>query len=38
MFIHHLRSVSWKHVQIQGDSWGPRVQTNRDVVLDYQYE
>lgn len=38
MFTHHLRSVSWKHVQIEGDFWGPRVQINRDVVLDYQYE
>ncbi len=38
MSTHYLRSVLWKDVWIEGGFWGPRLQTNREVTLDYQYE
>jgi len=38
MSTEYLQPVSWKQVQIEGGFWGPRIQTNREVTLDYQYE
>ena len=34
----YLQAISWKDVKVEGDFWGSRVKTNREVVLDYQYE
>jgi len=34
----YLQPISWKQVSVEGDFWGPRLGTNREVTLDYQYE
>ena len=34
----YLQAISWKDVKVEGGFWGSRVKTNREVVLDYQYE
>ena len=33
-----LQAVSWKNVHIKDGFWGARLQVNREVTLDYQYE
>jgi len=38
MATYFLRAVSWKDVKIEGGFWGPRLQVNREVTLNYQYE
>lgn len=38
MSTEYLQPVSWKQVQIKGGFWGPYIQTNREITLDYQYE
>ena len=34
----YLQAVSWKNVHIKDGFWGARLQVNREVTLDYQYE
>ena len=38
MSTHCLQAVSWKNVRIEGGFWGTRLQVNREVTLEHQYE
>ncbi len=38
MSTHCLQAVSWKNVQIEGGFWGTRLEVNREVTLEHQYE
>jgi len=38
MSKHYLQPVCWKNVQIEGGFWGTRLQINRKITLDGQYE
>ena len=38
MSKHYLQPVCWKNVQIEGGFWETRLQINREITLDGQYE
>jgi len=38
MSTRYLQAVSWKNVQIEGGFWGTRLEVNREVTLEHQYE